>query len=76
MRNAYSEVWNKTQAIDCILFTDRWTVRVNELDSENISALLCQSKTEQLNTTIINDSVCIQQHKKQDHEDHIIFCKL
>ena len=46
MKNIHNEAWNKTQAIDCILFTDEWTVKINESDSEDISASLCQSKTE------------------------------
>ena len=49
---------------------------MNESDSEDISMSLCQSKTEQLNATITDDSVCVQQHKKQDHKNHIILCKL
>ena len=76
MRNVHNEAWDKTQTINDILFIDEWTVRMNKSDSEDISASLCQSEAKQLNITIINDSICVQQHKKWNYEDHIIFCKL
>ena len=76
MRNIHSRAWDKTQVIDCISFINEWTVKINELNSENVFTSLCQSKTEQLNTTIADDSVCVQQCKKQDHKDHIILYEL
>ena len=49
---------------------------MNKLDSEDISVLLHQSKTRQLDVIIINGSVCVQQHKKQNHKSYIILCEL
>ncbi len=45
---------------------------MNELDSQDILAALCQCKTEQLNTTIVNDTVYVQQCVKWNHRKDII----
>ena len=45
---------------------------MNELNSQDILATLCQCKTEQLSTTAADDIVYIQQCVKQNHEKDII----
>ena len=45
---------------------------MNKLDSQDVLVTLCQHKTEQLSTTVVNDTVYIQQYVKQNHRKDII----
>jgi len=45
---------------------------MNESDSQDVLATLCQHKIEQLGTTAVNGTVYVQQCMKQNHEKDII----
>ncbi len=45
---------------------------MNESDSQDVFAVLCQCKTEQLSITAADDTIYIQQCVKQNHRKDII----
>ena len=49
---------------------------MNESDNKNIFISLCQLRTKQLSTAVINSTVCVQQCKKQNHRSYTVLCEL
>ena len=50
----------QNQTINNILFTNRWTNKINELNSENISSILYESQPEKLGKTTIYGAIGIK----------------